>query len=593
MLKHNSHDIFYRNPVTPIKTGEKVRIRIEYDGSSTPILRTWTNKEQCYEMLLVDENLYEYTLTMPEEPCQLWYNFLIENNQGTIIYGNSNDMLGGEGQTYNKDFHSYLIVVYDKNFTTPDYLHKGIIYQIFPDRFKKGDYKPKELIEGRTYRDWHEDPLLNIDVKNGDNYAHDFFMGNLRGIVEKLDYLEDLGISVLYLNPIFKAGTNHRYDTGDYTKIDPYLGDDREFDLLCKEAEKRGIRIILDGVFSHSGADSKYFNLYNNYDSVGAYQSTESEYYNWYTFRNYPDDYLAWWGIYTLPELNKHDPGLQDFFLNEETGIASKWLKDGASGWRLDVADELPMDFLEKLRLSIKNTDEQAAIIGEVWEDASNKVAYEQIRCYCYGDTLDGVMNYPLRIEIINFLMGKTDAYNLSKLLLHQREVYPTPFLYACMNLISSHDRARILNVFADEEHNGGDRAFNKNVKLTKDQYNDAYKKYLKALSLLTALPGSPTVYYGDEAGMQGTADPWNRRPYPWGYIDRSLHEETREILQRRKNSSVLKTGDIDIDVIDENTIKIIREIKNGVDVFGNKAENGKVIMILDRSKDEPEWIFE
>lgn len=590
MIVHNSHDEFYRYPLTPVCCGEKVRLRLSYDGTGRVNLRTWSGSESIYPMKNIGDNTYECEIQAPDTPSQLWYCFYIDENFTRHIYGNNPDMLGGEGRVYESYFHSYLIVVYDKNFTTPEYLHTGNVYQIFPDRFRRGNYEPDSMVPGRTEREWHNEPMLVKDKANGDNYAHDFFMGNLRGIVEKLDYLYDLGIRTIYLNPIFKAGTNHRYDTGDYEQIDSYLGNNDEFVLLCDEAKKHGMHIMLDGVFSHSGNDSKYFNQKGTYKELGAYQSKESPYYKWYTFKQYPDNYQSWWGIYTLPVLNKNEPSLRNYMLNAETGIVAKWLKMGASAWRLDVADELPVDFLQDLRKTAKQTKADCAIVGEVWEDASAKASYGEIRCYCLGDTLDSVMNYPLRHAIIQFLTQKINAYDLERFINHQKEVYPYPFHYATMNILGSHDKARPLNVLCGEEHSSASREMNKHVKLSVEQYTLAYRRYIQAVALISALPGSPCIYYGDEAGVQGTADPWNRRVYPWGYEDRSLIREISAILNHRLENPLLQVGFMDAKAIDENTIQIRRYVDNSKDVFGRACENGEICFTLNRNEERFSW---
>lgn len=590
MIKHDSHDKFYRCPLTPVTPGDKIRLRISYDGNGKVSLRTWTDTEQIYRMKQIDDSTYEYTITAPDKACQLWYCFYIEEGFTRQIYGNNPDILGGEGKIYNSTFHSYLIVVYDKSFTTPNYLHTGNIYQIFPDRFNRGDYTPSKKIKGRTERQWFQEPLLNIDPKNGDNYAHDFFMGNLRGIVEKLDYLYDLGIRVIYLNPIFEAGSNHRYDTGDYEKIDSYLGNNDEFRLLCSECKTRGMHVILDGVFSHTGNDSRYFNQKGTYKDLGAYQSEDSPYYSWYSFQKFPEIYNSWWGIYTLPEINKEDACFRDYILNRDTGIATKWLNEGASAWRLDVADELPMDFLHSLRSTVKSVDQNCAIIGEVWEDASSKLAYGATRCYCLGDSLDSVMNYPLRHAINKFLLHKNTAYDLARLIKHQIEVYPVPFLYALMNICGSHDRARELNVLCGQDHPGEARDITKRIRLTEEQYTLAYNRYIQIVALLTALPGSPSIYYGDEAGMQGTSDPWNRRPYPWGYEDKSMIREIKALLNNRLEQKLLQVGFIDVNAIDNDTIVVRRFVDNGVDVFDNECLNGEIKFKLNRLDTRFTW---
>lgn len=590
MIYHDSHNSKYKNPVMPMPCGAQVQYSLRYDGNGQVYLRTWNGAEELYAMEQVAPDLYIYTLTLPEEACQLWYCFKIIEGELTYYYGDNGQNLGGEGKLYNGDFHSYLQVVYQKEFTCPSFMHEGNIYQIFPDRFFIGNYHPEKK-KHRVHRQWEQDPLLKVVDANGDNYAKDYFMGNLRGIAEKLDYLYELGIRTLYLNPIFESAANHHYDTGDYHTIDSYLGNDEEFAYLASELKKRNMHLILDGVFSHSGNDSIYFNQYGNYQSIGAYQSPFSPYADWYKFKEYPNSYACWWNVYTLPEINKNSPSYRAFIFGKQ-GVARSWIQKGASAWRLDVADELPMDFLQELRMACKTENKDSVLLGEVWEDASAKEAYGQMRCYCLGDTLDSVMNYPLRLAIINFLMGEGTAQDLCNVILHQREVYPAPFYYALMNLIGSHDRARILNVFAREEHTGEDREQMRLVRLTDSQYEQAKKQLLLAYALLTALPGAPTIYYGDEAGMQGTADPWNRRTFPWGKEDKDLQAKVKHLLNQRIHNAILQTGYIDAKAIDDNTIEITRYIKQGVDAFGKPCQNGEIRLVLNRETQSADWHF-
>jgi len=531
-----------------------------------------------------DQNTYKAQLTVSEQPMLWWYDFIIHTENGDLRYGNAYDQLGGEGALYDHSPSSFQVTVYDPAFKTPEYMHDGIVYQIFPDRFF---HAPSEAVHNRSdieiHQNWYENPNLAIDPRSHDNMALDFFGGTLNGISKKLPYLKDLGITVLYLNPIFQARSNHKYDTGDYSKIDPMFGTEVEFQSLCEKAAALGIHILLDGVFSHTGEDSAYFNRYGNYESTGAYQSTDSPYYSWFTFLDYPNRYRCWWDIPTLPEVRKEDSAYRRFLLNHQDGIVPKWLKSGAAGWRLDVADELPMDFLRELRQSAKSVKKDALVLGEVWEDASNKVAYNVPRSYCLGDTLDSVMNYPLREEIIRFLTWQSDAYQLARLIRHQQEVYPAPFLYALMNLLGSHDRARIINVLASCEWQELPREERALLHLTPEQYQLGSERFVKGLEILCALPGAPTLYYGDEAGLQGSADPYNRGTYPWGREDAHLLALIREVLYNRKIYSVLKTGYIEAWAQDNDTLVVRRYFQNGFDALGKPASDEEKIIQIKR----------
>ena len=207
-------------------------------------------------------------------------------------------------------------------------------------------------------------PYYKAEQFGGEYLSNDFFGGNLDGVRKKLPYLKELGITAIYLNPIFTAYSNHKYDTGDYESIDPMFGDNGLFECLCKEAEERGIRVILDGVFNHTGSDSKYFNKDGTYPTVGAYQSEDSPYFGWYKFTKHPDEYECWWGIKTLPAVNENEPSFVDYSLTAPDAIIKKWLHLGASGWRLDVADELPSEFIKTMRREVKSAKEDAVIIG-------------------------------------------------------------------------------------------------------------------------------------------------------------------------------------------------------------------------------------
>ncbi len=581
MFCHDSHSPEYRQPIGAVVCGGTVTLRFFCSETHPITVRTWDGTEHTAPMAPIGSGVYEATLTAPQTPMLFWYDFIIHTPDGDVRYGNADDGLGGEGHVVYDTLHAFQITVYDFLYETPKFLREGVLYQIFPDRYARGtnavtpaqQNKINEAHPEATFhKKWNEPPALSIDPENGDNRALDFFGGTLQGIEEKLPYLQELGVTVLYLNPIVRARTNHRYDTGDYHRIDPVLGSLRSFTSLTAKAEALGIRVILDGVFSHTGADSLYFNRFGRYKGKGAYQSLKSRYASWYHFDEFPDTYNTWWGFYTLPAVDKEQPDYQHFLLNQENGVLPYWMANGASGWRLDVADELPMILLRKMRYAVKRASETGALIGEVWEDASNKISYGQLRSYCLGDTLDSVMNYPLRRAVIDFFTGRITAHALARLILHQREVYPAPFHYSLMNLLGSHDRVRALNAFAGYDMEGIHqmaREEARHITLNADQLALAKARYVEALKLICALPGIPSVYYGDEIGMQGMADPWNRAPMAWNKIDKELQSAVQALLHERRNSPALQTGFLDVKATGADTLIIRRTAKNGLDAFG------------------------
>lgn len=595
MLFHDSHDEYYRFPATPVAAGGSLRLRFKCDEAAGVTLRTWNGGEAQIPMLKTGADIYEATIDVPASPTLLWYDFIIDTDNGRVRYGTSPDQLGGEGAPSVGQPPSYQVTVYDPDYKTPEFLREGVIYQIFPDRFMRGSsgFNGREARiaaahpEATFHEAWDEQPTLDIDPQNGDNRALDFFGGTLEGVRQRLDYLSGLGVSVIYMNPVFRARTNHRYDTGSYEETDPILGDTEDFKELCTAAAERGIRIMMDGVFSHTGADSMYFNRYGRYDTVGAYQGQSSPYWSWYRFADFPDVYDCWWGFYTLPAVDKQNESYRRYLLNGENGVLPAWIKRGACGWRLDVADELPMELISEMRAAVKGADADAALLGEVWEDASNKVAYGEARCYCLGDTLDSVMNYPLRRAVIDFFTGVIDAYTLRRVILHQREVYPAPFYYSLMNLLGSHDRVRILNALCGLDTEGAaqmNREEARNVRLGEGELNAAKKRYVEAMRLICALPGAPTVYYGDEAGMTGMADPWNRAPMRWQGADEALTKKIAALLNERRGSAALKTGFMSVEANNADTLTIKRYFIDRRDAFGGAAEGDDVEVTVTRA---------
>ena len=434
------------------------------------------------------------------------------------------------------------LTVYRAGFETPSWLEGGVMYQIFPDRFFKSDQEKAGLPAGRTYhQDWYEQPDWRPN-QQGRVTNSDFFGGDLRGIAEKLPYLKSLGVTCLYLNPVFESHSNHRYDTADYSKIDPLLGTEEDFTALCQAAADLNIQVLIDGVFSHTGSDSVYFNREGRYESAGAYNSPESPYYPWYNFQNWPDQYESWWGFDTLPNVNETDESY-NAFINGEDGIVRRWLRAGASGWRLDVADELPDLFIDKLSAAAKAEDSEALVLGEVWEDASNKAAYGVRRRYLLGGQLDSVMNYPFRDAIFAFLLGG-DPKAFAEAVENIVENYPPQCLRLLMNHIGTHDTERALTVLGGEPAGSRGREWQSGQTLNQRQRETGVARLKLAAMLQYLLPGVPCLYYGDEAGLEGYRDPFNRACYPWGREDKELLDWYRALgAMRAEQKSILARG--------------------------------------------------
>lgn len=576
-LYHDSRSLDCRAPFGAVRCGDIIRLRVYVDGAARAVNAVFLADGQAPRLLPLqhaDSNAYEVRFCAPHSPKLMWYYFSAIAEDGHPVYlGNAADGLGGVGEMSQTQPMPFQITVYDADYDPPHFLRNGIMYQIFPDRFHRT--RPPFMTRDDIYlhENWDEQPLALFDPRNGDTHSRDFFGGNLQGIIEKLDYLKSLHVTVIYLNPIFLARSNHRYDTGDYMQIDPMLGTQEELKALCAEAKKRGMRVLLDGVFSHTGDDSPYFNRYGRHEGPGAYQGEHSPYYSWYTFEEFPDKYRSWWGIDTLPEVNKENESYRQFILSEN-GVARHWMRCGTAGWRLDVADELTMRFLRDLRKAVDQEKDDAVLLGEVWEDASNKVAYGEMRCYCLGDTLDSVMNYPLRDAAQAYVRGDIDAYQFVRRIESLRENYPTPFFYSLMNLMSSHDRPRLLNTLCGETWESVDALHRGGLKLPPDKRNLAVRRLKEMWKLFAAMPGIPCLYYGDEAGMEGAADPFCRGTFPWGEEDAEIMKITRDALSLRASRPVLRTGAFEIAAIDRDTVRIRRFSHSGHDVFGNELED-------------------
>ncbi len=595
-IYHDSRNIAYRSPFGAVETGTDVTLAVDISGADVmeAVLQYRRDEEpgfvpvQMTEMdfdqnpdgagqnpagvsqdtaaSCKDEHTHRFAAVIkaPDDSCLLWYRFKLvlmdEEGIHSVYYCNNKNGYGGRGQTVESsgELVPYQITVF-KYSETPGWYKNGIVYQIFPDRFDRDEdwlgrceEANRRVNERRidmqriVEKDWYR-PAYYVRDSAKKVVKWPIYGGSLRGIKGRLDYLKSLGVSVIYLNPIFEASTNHRYDTGNYMRIDPAFGTEQDFIDFAKAARERSIRLILDGVFSHTGCDSLYFDKYGNYpgaDGHGAWKNEDSPYRSWYKFD--PKEkwgYKSWWGVEDLPEVIEEDPGFQEYILGSKAakgsdssdgqngrceGVVPHWLKLGASGWRLDVADELPDSFIRGVRRAVRQTDPEGLLIGEVWEDASNKISYGERRYYFAGDELDGTMNYPLRDILLDYI-----NYTISSGVAGQRfmslvENYPKENLYGALNLIGSHDRTRIMTLMAAD----------------KDR-NSAVSKVKLLSSLEYALPGVPCIYYGDEAGLRGAADPENRSGFPWGDEDHDLQFHYRMLGLLYSEHPVLRDGDI------------------------------------------------
>ena len=484
-----------------------------------------------------DENVYQCVFC-PARPKLYFYNFRFVDN-GVPHTLTPDDYkcaeIDGSGS-------SWQLTVYDKNVKTPSVLGDGILYQIFPDRFCKSGIPKVGVPEDRELRDdWGELPVY-VENAKGVFTCNDYFGGDLKGVEQKLDYLEELGVTCIYLNPIFEAHSNHRYNVADYLKIDPLLGTEQDFTDLCKAAKKRGMSVILDGVFSHTGSDSIYFNKEGRYgEDTGAYRDENSPFRPWYQFKNYPEEYESWWGFKTLPNVNEDNKEFLDFICRNKDSVIHHWINAGASGFRLDVADELPDIILDEINKAVKSHGDDKVIIGEVWEDATNKIAYSQRRRYLLGGQLDSVMNYPFRNCVLDYVRdgkGRQFLTTVNSIV----ENYPLPALNCAMNPLSTHDTERALTMLVCEPSNGRDRLWQaEHHYLSGDAYWQGINSLKLAATLQYFLPGIPSLYYGDEAGLSGYRDPFNRCCYPWGVENAELVAWFKQLGQLRKSAKFLK----------------------------------------------------
>jgi cyclomaltodextrinase / maltogenic alpha-amylase / neopullulanase len=507
------------------------------------------------------------------EPAVYGYYFEIEINGETFVYQNNPDAVfwtrevgtNGRGTIESlprsrATVRRFRLTIYRSDFRVPEWASDAVYYHIFPDRFRNGDLQndPRpgrdRFADGSVeiHRKWLEKPYWPGTADGSDGqYNNDFFGGDLRGITDKLDYIAGLGANTIYLTPIFVAASNHKYDTADYSNVDPHLGTNADFTRLTAAAAKRGIRILLDTSLNHTGSDSIYFDLYARRGGAGAFSGgrymANSAYADWYHFDTErgagKDQYQGWIGLSDLPELNKQSPTFRRFAYGDHDSIMQLWLDRGAAGWRMDVAAWVPDDFWREWRRAIKQRNPNALLVGEVWFEASK---------FLLGEGFDSTMNYIFRSAVLDYASGAsaTDAYPNIELL---RELYPPQAFAAMMNMLSSHDAPRALY------HLGYRNEFSSPAALAL-----AKQRLRLAAFFQMTFPGGPTVYYGDEVGVAGGFDPYNRGTYPWsdlgGHPDNELLREFKSLIKLRADNPVLRHGTLEAPLLlTEHVIALVR----------------------------------
>jgi 4-alpha-glucanotransferase len=631
-FRHDSRNLRFRTPFGAVPAGTVVELSCEIEpdpDAGVPSIEVLLHYAYGLERFVqsvqrtvptVDGHLpirCATHLRMPGEPGLLFYWFEVRldlgnkdardsHASGSYYLIGPSDRLGGEGSTSPLppefladavvDRHPFQITVFDPTFHAPEWVKGAVVYQIFPDRYARGaEFSADSAQNARLdasrilHAEWDEE--VDFVGLPGLGYtASDFYGGTLDGIRENLDSLVSLGVGVLYLNPVFESRSNHRYDTADYRRIDPMLGDESAFRALCDEAARRGIRIVLDGVFSHTGDDSRYFNRLKTYDTIGAYQEAEgkglSPYRSWYGIRKAEDGrllYDSWWGFDNLPAVHENDLSFKEFLFGED-GVLRFWLERGAAGFRLDVSDELPDGFLREFRTCVRSIRPDAFTLGEVWEDASRKVSYGSYRDFLLGRTHDSVMGYPFREALLGWLTDGFDAAAMDRRLESIRENYPADSFHAAMTLLGSHDVTRALTALSGLP-DPGDRTAQAAVRLSEERRELARERLRLAVAFQMTYPGAPSIYYGDEAGMEGFRDPFNRRTYPWGREDQDLLAFFRDLGSLRASTPVLRTGHYETLEAEGDRISFRRFLVEGRDAFGRTVEGPReIVATFDRA---------
>ncbi|MDU3803373.1 glycoside hydrolase family 13 protein [Paraclostridium bifermentans] len=566
-ITYNSWLENYKKPFGALELGEKLSLNIKATENVKEVylvLERDGNDLKEIEMTKTSDDIFNIDgYEFQQEDIYFYFFKIVENINGNNIikYYGKNNKNGMCEETFDIDrLNKYQITV-SKKTKSPNWFKEGVLYHIFVDKFNRSGKINNPKKNSFVYANWEDTPMY---IKNSENeiIRWDFHGGNLKGIISKLSYLKNLGVSIIYLSPIFESQSNHKYDTGDYKNIDPMFGNEEIFKELINEANKKGINIILDGVFSHTGDDSVYFNRYGNYDSIGAYQSQDSPYSSWYKFENYPQKYDCWWGVKSLPNVNETETSYIDYIIKGDDSVIKKWMGYGVKGWRLDVADELPSKFIEELKSETLKLDKESILVGEVWEDASNKISYDERRKYLLGDQLNGVTGYVFKNIFVDFLNYKIDSNDVYNSLMTIKENYPKESFKSNLTILGTHDTRRIL------------------TELNED------KELLKlAVAIQMTFEGVPYIYYGDEAGLLGETDPDNRRTYPWKNEDKEILNFYKNIIKDRNKSKVLTCGETKfLELENPNVFGYVRYIEGineeNILILVNRSEQEEVIKI-------------
>ena len=585
----DARDSRYKQPFGAVPCGTDITLTLRplasegFQGGALLVYGEFANEHREISLTKTEgetngeQSCFTVCYTVSPEPELIWYCFRFDRTDGSAVYLGKNGYCGEGEAVY------WQQTVYDTTHQTPDWFGRGVTYQIFPDRFHRTAIPDPHGMTGNrlVHQDWNE-LMEYLPDENGIIHNRDFFGGNLRGIVEKLDYLQSLHVTTLYLCPIFEADSNHRYNTGDYEKIDPMLGTEDDFKTLCDEAHRRGMRVMLDGVFNHTGNNSRYFNALGQYPTLGAAQSKDSPYYDWFHFHQWPTSYDSWWGIHTLPAVNENNPDYINYIIEGETSIIRRWLRAGADAWRLDVADELPDDFIRRIRAVMMQEKADSFLLGEVWEDGSNKIAYSQRRKYLLGHETHGLMNYPFRVGIIDYLQGG-DARHFRDAMETIRENYPPSAFYSCMNMLGTHDNPRILTMLGTFPNEAPPtRTERAEYRMSDEERYRGWRLLGIGAIVLYAFPGSPTIFYGDEVGMEGYEDPFNRGTFPWGAEDVRLQQHFAQLGKLRNTRKSLQSGSLRWLYAEGPALAFAREQDGEVTVVATNVGDQCVLLQLD-----------
>lgn len=553
----------YTLKVWKFASSSDVKMVIHRDGEreySVNMEKAFTDEK--YDYYQIDLNFTEVGL--------YWYHFelKIDGEEKRLVRSENLDIIDSHIDS------DYLQLVYAKDSEADKSFGRGIIYHIFVDRFRKsGTVKPREGLN--LLKDWNTP--VEKEYLDGKQVNINCYGGNLAGVIEKLPYLKSLNVSTIYLSPIFEANSSHKYDTADYSKIDSMFGTMDKFQQLIDKAKDMDINIILDGVFNHTGSDSIYFNRNGRYNTLGAFQSSESPYFSWYEFNNYPYDYNCWWGIQTLPQ-TRENSGFFDYIAGEK-GIINKYMSMGLGGFRLDVVDELGSNFLSAICNATRKIKPDAMVIGEVWEDASCKIAYGERKPYFLGGYLDSVTNYPMKNSILEYIKTGNEQVMVNTINMI-KDQYPRNIQNNLMNFLDTHDTKRAIT-YLGADMTSPEYSEYSNYILSEEEREKATKLLKLATILQYTVMGIPCVFYGDEAGMEGMADPYCRGAYPWGNEDKDLIEWYQK-LGNLRNNDVFDNGDLNI-----------KFAEDGVFIYERVKNNKKVIIAINRNEESAEFYLD